>query len=151
MASDVTLLPQPDSPTIPRVRPAATEKPTEAMPDTLDAAELQRRGRAGQLGACVVEGPLSFDLAYAADAADRKRIGGEVPGAADVLLFPDLVAANLTCKAIMYTADCRFGGVLCGAAVPVVFMSRADAAATRINSLALALALAGYLEPRSEQ
>ena len=27
-ASDVTLLPQPDSPTMPRVRPAATEKPT---------------------------------------------------------------------------------------------------------------------------
>jgi phosphate butyryltransferase len=43
----------------------------------------------------------------------------------------------------MYTADCRFGGVLGGAACPVVFMSRADTTATRLNSLALALHLIG--------
>jgi phosphotransacetylase len=109
------------------------------MPETLDAAELAKRDLPG----CVVQGPLSFDLAYAAQAADKKRIAGPVTGAADVLLFPSLAAANLTVKAIMYTADCRFGGVLCGAACPVVFMSRADTTATRVNSLALALALAG--------
>jgi phosphotransacetylase len=55
------------------------------------------------------------------------------------MLFPDLTAANLTVKAIMYTADCRYGGVLCGTAAPVVFMSRADTAPTRLRSLALAL------------
>jgi phosphotransacetylase len=120
---------------------AATESVTEAMPETLDAAELQRRGEQGAFPGCVVQGPLSFDLAYAADAGDKKRIGGPVVGAADVMLFPNLVAANLTVKAIMYTADCRFGGVLCGAACPVVFMSRADATTTRLNSLALALTL----------
>ena len=64
-------------------------------------------------------------------------------GAADVMLFPSLTAANLTVKAIMYTADCRFGGVLCGAACPVVFMSRSDSTPTRLRSLALALALTG--------
>ena len=56
-----------------------------------------------------------------------------------MLLFPDLAAANLTVKAIMYTADCRFGGVLCGAGCPVLFMSRADTTATRLHSLALGL------------
>jgi phosphotransacetylase len=120
---------------------AATETVTEAMPETCDAAELQRRSEAGEFAGCVVQGPLSFDLAYAADAADKKRLGGLVCGAADVMLFPNLLAANLTVKAIMYTADCRFGGVLCGAACPVVFMSRADTTATRLNSLALALKL----------
>lgn len=120
---------------------AATEAVTEAMPETLDAAELQRLGAEGVFPGCVVQGPLSFDLAYAADAADKKRIGGEVVGAADVMLFPNIAAANLTVKAIMYTADCRFGGVLCGAACPGLFVSRADATATRLNSLALALNL----------
>jgi phosphotransacetylase len=86
-----------------------------------------------------VQGPLSFDLAYTPEAADKKGLPGPVVGAADVLLFPDLVSANLTVKAIMYTADCRFGGILCGAACPVVFMSRADTTSTRLNSLALAL------------
>jgi phosphate butyryltransferase len=126
---------------------AATEAVTEAMPETLDAVALERRGCEGDFPGCVVQGPLSFDLAFAADAADKKHLGGPVAGAADVMLFPDLLSANLTVKAIMYTAPCRFGGVLCGAACPVVFMSRADTAATRLSSLALALNLLadGYL------
>jgi phosphate butyryltransferase len=125
---------------VPRVAVlSATETPTPKMPDTLEAAELQHRSSAGAFRGCVVQGPLSFDLAYAPDAADKKRLGGPVVGAADVFLFPNLLAANLTVKAIMYTADCRFGGVLCGAACPVVFMSRADSTSTRLNSLALAL------------
>lgn len=118
---------------------AASESVTEAMPETLDAAELQRLGEQEAFPGCVVQGPLSFDLAYAADAGDKKSIGGAVVGAADVMLFPDLSSANLTVKAIMYTADCQFGGVLCGAACPIVFMSRADSTRTRLNSLALAL------------
>jgi phosphotransacetylase len=125
---------------VPRVAVmAATETVSEAMPETVEAAELQRRGQAGGFPGCVVQGPLSFDLAYAVDAAAKKRMGGAVVGAADVMLFPSLAAANLTVKASMYTADCRFGGVLCGAACLVVFMSRADRTSTRLNSLALAL------------
>jgi phosphotransacetylase len=118
---------------------AATETVVETMPETFDAAELTRRNAEGEFPGCVIQGPLSFDLAYAAEAADKKRIGGSVVGAADVMLFPNLAAANLTVKAIMYTTPCRFGGVLCGTSHPVVFMSRADTTETRLNSLALAL------------
>lgn len=64
----------------------ATESVTEAMPETLDAAELQRLGEAGTFHGYVVQGPLSSDLAYAADSADNKRVGG----AADVMLLPKL-------------------------------------------------------------
>jgi len=127
---------------------SATESVTESMPETLEAQELTRRWREGKIPGCIVQGPLSFDLAFAADAADKKRVGGDVAGAADMMLFPNLLSANLTIKAIMYTADCRFGGVLCGARAPVAFMSRADTTATRLNSLALALRLASQ---RSKQ
>lgn len=120
---------------------SATEKPTDAMPDTLEAAELTRRHAAGEFPGAIVQGPLSFDLAYAADAGEKKRMEGGVVGAADAMLFPDLLSANLTVKAIMYTADSRFGGVLCGTTCPVVFMSRADTTTTRMNSVALALRL----------
>jgi phosphotransacetylase len=120
---------------------AATEKVTIAMPETRDAVQLVAQAQCGAFGNCAVQGPLSFDLAYAADAGDKKHIPGEVVGAADVMLFPSLVTANLTVKAIMYTAPCRFGGVLVGTACPVVFMSRADTVATRLNSMALALQL----------
>jgi phosphate butyryltransferase len=124
---------------------AATETVNPAMPETVEAAALRRRNRAGEFPDCVIEGPLSFDLAYAASAAEAKQIEGAVVGAADVMVFPNLVSANLTVKAIMYTAPCRFGGVLRGTTAPVVFMSRADSPATRLNSLVLALRL---LEPR---
>jgi phosphotransacetylase len=120
---------------------AASESIKPEMPGTLDAAELQRLGETGAFGSCVVQGPLSFDLAYAADAGQAKRVAGPVIGAADVFLFPDLTSANLTVKAIMYTADCNFGGMLCGTTHPVVFMSRADSTITRLRSIALALAL----------
>jgi len=109
------------------------------MPETVEAAAITSRGRDGEFGDCVIEGPLSFDLAYATEAAARKQIAGDVTGAADVMIFPNLLSANLTVKAIMYTADCRFGGVLRGTMAPVVFMSRADDVQTRLHSLALGL------------
>ncbi len=120
---------------------AATETVNTQMPETLDAVELQKRGEMGEFPGCIVQGPLSFDLAYANDAGMKKRIGGGVVGAADAMIFPNLLAANLTVKAIMYTAECRFGGVLRGVTHPVVFMSRADTVSTRLNSIALALRL----------
>ncbi len=118
---------------------AATETVKASMPETVEWAELTRRGRLGEFGDCVVEGPLSFDLAFAVDAGAKKHVESEVGGAADVMLFPNLLSANLTVKAIMYTAECRFGGVLRGTSAPVVFMSRADTTETRLNSLAFTL------------
>jgi phosphotransacetylase len=136
---------------VPRVAVlAATEAVVEAMPETLDAAELQRRGQAGEFPGCTVQGPLSFDLAYAAEAGAKKSVQGTVVGAADALLFPNLATANLTVKAIMYTADCRFGGILYGAVCPVAFMSRADTPATRLHSLALAIRLASAKRLKTE-
>jgi phosphotransacetylase len=120
---------------------AATETVNAAMPETIHAQELKHRYARGEFDDCVLDGPLSFDLAYARDAGAKKRMGGSVVGAADIMIFPDLLSANLTVKGIMYTADCRFGGILRGTTAPVVFMSRADSTQTRLNSLALTLAL----------
>jgi phosphotransacetylase len=118
---------------------AATETVKASMPETVEAASLVHRHQLGEWSDCQIEGPLSFDLAYAAQAGNKKRIEGTVVGAADIMLFPNLLSANLTVKAIMYTAECRFGGILKGTSAPVVFMSRADSVTTRLDSLALAL------------
>ncbi len=120
---------------------AASELVKDAMPETVEAAQIASRAAAGEFAPALVEGPLSFDLAYSPRAVARKHLETEIQGAADVMIFPDLLSANLTVKAIMYTADCSFGGVLMGLSAPAVFMSRADDVKTRIHSLALALAL----------
>jgi phosphotransacetylase len=120
---------------------AATETPSVAMPETVEAHELQRRNQRGEFSGCVIQGPLSFDLAFDPAAAAAKQLAGAVVGAADAMIFPNLLSANLTVKAIMYTSRCRYGGVLQGTTAPVAFMSRADTPATRLNSLALALRL----------
>jgi phosphate butyryltransferase len=128
---------------------AATETVKPSMPETVEWAELTRRGRLGEFGDCIVEGPLSFDLAYATDAGAKKHVQSEVGGAAEIMLFPNLLSANITVKAIMYTADCSFGGVLCGTSAPVVFMSRADSTETRLRSLALTLRILDHERARN--
>lgn len=120
---------------------SATEKPTDALPDSVEAAELARRAREDDaFPGCLVEGPLSFDLVFTNEAGARKGVDGAVVGHADATVFPDLNSANLTVKALMSLADCRFGGQLVGVACPVVFMSRSDSVETRLNSLVYVLA-----------
>jgi phosphate butyryltransferase len=97
---------------------AASETVKPAMPETVESDEIVRRDRDGKLAHGLIEGPLSFDLAYAPDAGAKKQIDGSVVGAADIMLFPNLLSANLTVKAIMYTAHCKFGGVLRGTSAP---------------------------------
>ncbi len=116
---------------------AATEKVTDAMPETQLAAELQKHR--GDEDTFTISGPLSFDVAYSQHAGEKKRLSGESIGVVEIMVFPNLLSANLTVKALMYAADCQFGGVLKGVKCPVAFMSRADDVPTRLRSLALAL------------
>jgi phosphotransacetylase len=121
---------------------AASETVNDRMPETGEAQHLVTHIRDDlEFPRCIVDGPLSFDLAYAPEAANRKNFTSPVYGNADAMLFPNLLAANLTVKAIMYTSDCHFGGVLTGTQCPVVFMSRADSVQTRLDSLVFALNL----------
>ncbi|TWT58628.1 Phosphate acetyltransferase [Thalassoglobus neptunius] len=118
---------------------AASEKVVPSMPETVVAQELVEKANQGAFGDCLVQGPLSFDLAYSRDASNKKGIDGEVTGCVDAMVFPNLLSANLTVKGMMYTSDCQFGGILTGTSHPVVFMSRADTVETRLNSIAYAL------------
>ncbi|MDR0356580.1 MAG: phosphate butyryltransferase, partial [Deltaproteobacteria bacterium] len=42
---------------------AGTEKVNDKMPETLDAAELKKMSQAGLFGDCLLDGPISLDLA----------------------------------------------------------------------------------------
>jgi len=116
----------------------AIEKVNEKMPDTVEAAELVKMNRAGLLPGCIVEGPFGFDNAVSAEAAACKGVEGEVPGDADILVFPDIVSANAVYKALGFLAGVRTAGYLAGARVPIIVSSRADSVDTKLNSIAMA-------------
>ena len=118
---------------------AAVETVIPKMRSTLDAAALCKMADRGQITGGVVDGPLAFDNAVSAQAARDKGITSPVAGHADILIAPDLEAANMLAKQLQYLADAQAAGLVLGARVPVILTSRADGALARIASCALAL------------
>lgn len=113
------------------------------MPATVDAAALTQMNRRGQITGAHLEGPLALDAVLSRFAAERKGIDSPVVEATDVLVCPDVEAANILYRSILYFANARSGGVVVGAKVPLVLLSRAEPPETKINSLALAILVAG--------
>ncbi|PKK40365.1 phosphotransbutyrylase [Clostridiaceae bacterium JG1575] len=124
----------------PKVAPiCAVEVVNPDMPATLDAQALTQMNQAGEIKGCTVYGPLAFDNAIDAEAARHKKIDHPVAGHADIFLMANIEAGNGVFKAITYTSSGeRHGGILMGAAAPVIVTSRADSFEAKVNSIALA-------------
>ena len=118
---------------------AAVETVTEKMPCTEDATIIARMWERGQIKGCVVDGPLALDNAISPRAASIKGIGGEVAGAADILIVPDIEAGNLLGKSMTYFAGFTSAHVTIGARKPVLVPSRADDGQTKLMSVALGI------------
>ncbi len=112
------------------------------MPATVDAAALVQMNRRGQIPGAHLEGPLALDVPLSRFAADRKGVDSPVVEATDVFIAPDIEAANILYRAITYFAHGRSGGIIVGARVPLVVLSRAEPAETKIHSISLALVVA---------
>ena len=121
----------------------AVEVINPSMQPTIDAGSLAIMSQRGQFKGITVDGPLALDNALNLDAARHKGIKSEVAGQADVLLMPNIECGNIMWKTLVYMARCEIAGVLMGAAAPVVITSRSDAPETKLNSIALALLVAG--------
>lgn len=128
----------------PKVAPlAAVEVVNPKMPCTVEAAELTKMWEEGKIKGCIVDGPLSFDLATDAEAAAHKGAEGRnIVGDADILLFPDIHAGNLVYKCLVHTAKVKNGCILTGTKAPVILTSRSDSFETKVNSIALAAVVA---------
>ena len=132
----------------PKVAPiAAVEVVNPKMPCTVDAAELTKMNDEGKITGCIVDGPLSMDMAIDKEAASHK--GGsdrKIAGDADVLLFPDIHAGNLVYKTLTHLCEVKNGNILTGTAAPVILTSRSDTCEAKLNSIALAAVVAEALK-----
>ena len=131
----------------PKIAPlAAVEVVNPKMPVTLEAAELTKMNEEGKIAGCIVDGPLSLDLAIDPEAALHKgATDRKIQGDADVLLFPDIHAGNLVYKCLVHTADVKNGNILTGTKAPVILTSRSDDFETKVNSIALGAVVAEEL------
>ncbi|MDN5338126.1 MAG: phosphate butyryltransferase [Thermotogaceae bacterium] len=117
----------------------AVEVVNPSMPETVEAAILSKMNQRGQIKDCLVDGPLGLDNALDINAAKVKKVSGEVAGRADILIVPDIHSGNFLGKSIVYMAGGNIAGIVVGAKVPIVIVSRADSFENKFNSIILGL------------
>jgi phosphate butyryltransferase len=122
---------------------AATEQMLTGMQACVDAALLAKMAERGQIKNCILDGPLSLDIALSKEAAEIKQVHSEVAGDADCLLFPNIEAGNMFYKAnSILSKGARLAAIVAGAKAPAVLSSRGDSIDTKLNSIALAALMA---------
>ena len=117
---------------------SAVETVNPSMPSTIEAAALCKMADRGQITGGTLDGPLALDNAISPEAARIKGIRSSVAGRANVLVAPDLEAANMLAKSLSFLAKADAAGIVLGARVPIILTSRADSVTTRLASCAVA-------------
>ncbi len=121
----------------------AVESVNLHMQETLDAAALKAEALDGAFGPCLVEGPISLDLATDPEAAAIKGYHSPVAGDADILLAPSIAAGNLLGKALYGLAGGRMAGVVLGASVPITVNSRGASPEEKYHSILICSTMSG--------
>lgn len=120
---------------------SATESVLPAVPSSGEARELRDWARENIEGAHF-SGPLALDLILSPESVEIKGMGDDpVAGNADAIIVPDIVSGNTLFKSLVYLSGGCAAGVVMGAKVPILLTSRADPAAARLASVALAAIL----------
>ncbi len=116
---------------------AAIEKVNPDMPETTDAQKLTEMSQNSELGDVIFEGPLAMDVVLSKSAAKTKNIETQLAEDTDIFLMPNISSGNIFAKALIYLADAKIAGIVMGAKLPIVLLSRSDTAQTKLQSIAL--------------
>lgn len=117
----------------------ASESISPKIPETVEAAHLQEMCKEGRLGKCLLEGPLSFDIAVSRESADIKGFSSEISGETDILLVPNFTVGNVLAKGLIYCAGAKMAGIILGAKAPVVLTSRGASSEEKMYSIMLSV------------
>lgn len=116
---------------------APSEDPTPGVPHTMEDVDIVHWAKSA-LPEAIVEGPMAMDLILSRRAAEIKDYASEVAGDADIIVAPDITSGNAVFKLMSLGMGCCCAGVVLGAKVPIILTSRAQGAADRLASAALA-------------
>ncbi len=115
-----------------------SEKVNEKFPNTMSYVQLKEEAEQGKLGKIFVDGPMDAKTACDAHSGEIKGLSSPVVGNADILILPNLEAANTFYKTLSLFADANMAGMLTGTVAPVVLPSRSDSGNSKYYSLVLA-------------
>ena len=107
------------------------------MPETLEAEELMEMNKRGEIKNCIVDGPLSLDLAIDPESCRIKNSERRINGDADIILFPDVHSANIAYKILTHLSDSKSGNIIIGTRQPVILSSRGDSVQVKLDSIIL--------------
>lgn len=119
---------------------AAVEFANPKMTEAMDAAALKRMYQTGEISGCIIEGPISYDLAMSHESAKIKCYQSPVCGDADILIVPNITAGNILGKALVLSAKATMAGLVVGATAPIALTSRGSSAQEKYLSLVLCAA-----------
>ena len=113
---------------------------------TVDAdalAHMTERWSKYNMNVC---GPVALDLAVSKEACHHKHYPAPGAGDADILLVPNYEVGNGIGKAASLFGNAKNAGIILGAKVPIVLVSRADSAESKLASIAAGSVLAQRME-----
>ncbi|HYF83515.1 MAG TPA: bifunctional enoyl-CoA hydratase/phosphate acetyltransferase [Clostridia bacterium] len=116
---------------------AGAETVNPKIPATVDAKAIADMKDKWETQGVVVQGPVALDLAISSEACAHKGYKSEGGGNADILLVPYYEVGNALGKSLTYFAGAKSAGVIMGAKVPIVLVSRADSSESKLLSIAL--------------
>lgn len=117
---------------------AAVEVINPKMPEAVEAGQLKEMNQRGEIKNCLVEGPISYDLAMNKESALIKGYESPVAGDPDILVVPNITAGNILGKSLIYSAGAKMAGIIIGAKVPIVLTSRGASTEEKYLSLVIA-------------
>ena len=120
---------------------AAVETVNPKMPETVEAYQIKQMNLNGEITGCIVEGPISYDLAVSKEIAAIKGFNSEVAGDADIVISPNIAAGNILGKSLTCSAGAKIAGFIVGAGAPIILTSRGSSAEEKYLSLIVAAAV----------
>lgn len=127
---------------------APSEQVLPTIISSTEAALLSKMNDRGQIKGCIIDGPLSLDVAIDNEATAIKGLKSPVAGDADCLLFPNIESGNVFYKVNTKLARSGLAAIMVGAKVPVVLSSRGDSVSVKLLSIALAALMAQTKEKK---
>ncbi|MHC1720486.1 MAG: bifunctional enoyl-CoA hydratase/phosphate acetyltransferase [Clostridiaceae bacterium] len=121
---------------------AAVETVNPKMPESVDGGKLKEMNQKGEITGCIIEGPISYDIAMNKESGIIKGFNSPVAGDPDILVVPNITAGNILGKCLVYSAGAKMAGFIVGAKVPIVLTSRGSTAEEKYLSLVISAAAA---------